>query len=72
MSDTESLKSASGNETESDDCFEYNCGAVAPYECDPVASSDNGSSIEDYEDEDRISRKELEKRYEGHISVSSW
>lgn len=65
-------KSASGKETEDDDCFEYTCGAVAPYECDPVESRDSGSSTEDFEDEDRISREELEQRYERHISVGSW
>ena len=72
MSNSDSSKSASEKETKDEDCFEYSCGAVAPYECDPVVSSNSGSSSEDYQDEDHILHEELEKCYEGHIYVSSW
>ena len=49
-------------------------GTVEPYQDDPVASENDGSSSgsSDYEDEDQISRQELEKRYKGIIPVSSW
>ena len=72
MSDSESSKSASGKETEDDDCFEYTFGTVKPYENDPIASETDGSSSDEYEDEDRIPCDELEKRYEKIIPVSSW
>ena len=74
MSDSETSKSASGKEMEDEDCFEYTFGTVEPYQDDPVASENDGSSSgsSDYEDEDQISRQELEKRYEGIIPVSSW
>ena len=78
MSDTESARStrsASDKESEGGDCFERSFGAVEPYVDDPIVGDDSDSSStssEDYEDEDRIPRQELEGRYEGNIPVSSW
>ena len=81
MSETESSEiSASDREEEEEDCLEHNFGTVEPYIDDPMADSDSesgddhhsSSSDEEYEDEDRIPRKELEGRYEEKIPVESW
>ena len=72
MSESEASKSASGEESEDESHFEYNFNSVEPYENDPEASDDGSSSDDSYEDEDRIAREELEKRYEGIVNVNSW
>ena len=72
MSESEASKSASGEESEDEFHFEYNFNSVEPYENDPEASDDSSSSDDSYEDENRIPREELEKRYEGIVNVNSW
>lgn len=72
MSESEASKSASGNESEDESYFEYHFNTIEPYENDPEASDDGSSSDDSYEDEDRIPRAELEKRYEGTVNVKSW
>ena len=72
MSESEASKSASGEESEDESHFEYNFNSFEPYENDPEASDDGSSSDDSYEDEDRIAREELEKRYEGIVNVNSW
>ena len=72
MSESEASKSSSGEESEDESHFKYNFNSVEPYENDPEASDDGSSSDDSYEDEDRIPREELEKRYEGIVNVNSW
>jgi len=72
MSESEASKSVSGQESEDDSYFEFNFNVVEPYENDPEASDDGSSSDDSCEDEDKIPREELEKRYEGIVNVDAW
>ena len=72
MSESKASKSASGKESKDDSYFEYNFITVEPYENDPEAFDDGSSSDDSYEDEHKIPRAELEKRYERVVNVYTW